>query len=77
MISEREFNDALRYQVNDLGNLVRGLELIIEYLTQQWSRGAQRALAHECRTIVAKLPSERLIPRLVSQLRTLLPAGET
>lgn len=76
MRSEREFNKAFHYHVNQLGNLVHGLEMIVKYLKQNWSHGAHNALEKDCRRILGKTPRERLSQELVGKLRGLSLLGE-
>jgi tetratricopeptide (TPR) repeat protein len=71
VISAKVFNDAFRYQVNQLGNVVRGLEMIAEHLEQDWSHGAYQALAKDCRRLLAHIPRRRLSSALVTRLRAL------
>ena len=79
MTSARAFTAAFRYQVNQLGNVVRGLEMIAGYLEHHWTRGAQHALAQDCRRLLAHIPPGRLPHALVMRLRalSLLNADET
>jgi tetratricopeptide (TPR) repeat protein len=71
MISTKAFNEALRYQVNQLGNVVRGLEMIAEHLEQHWSHGAYQTLAKDCRRLLSHIPPGRLSPTLVTRLQAL------
>ena len=71
MTSTKVFNEALRYQVNQLGNVVRGLEMIAEHLEQHWSHGASQTLAKDCRRLLAHLPPGRLSTALVTRLQAL------
>jgi len=68
-VNASEFNRQYLHQVNELGNLVRGLELIIEYLQQNRSRGSRHALAADCRRILEKVPLFSLSSELLTSLR--------
>lgn len=78
-MAARAFTAAFCYQVNQLGNVVRGLEMIAEYLEHHWTRGAQHTLAQDCRRLLAHIPRGRLPHALVMRLHTLslLNADET
>ena len=65
MITEYSFNREFRYQVNQLGNLVRGLELVVEYVRSHQTRGARHALAQDCRRILASVPRQCLSQALL------------
>src|SRR5262245_57059479 len=70
-MSARVFTATFLYQVNQLGNVVHGLEMIAEYLEHHWSRGAQHALAQDCRRLLGHIPRGRLPQALVTRLGAL------
>lgn len=74
MSPETQLSEALRYQVNQLGNLVGGLELIANYLCKHPSSRGARSLARDVREILSLLPTERRPPKLLAELRTVMPA---
>lgn len=70
-MSTKAFNEVFRYQGNQLGNVVHGLEMIAEYLEHHWSHGAQYALAQDGRRLLVHIPRGHLPPALVTRLRAL------
>lgn len=69
MTPEDAFSKRFRYQVNDLGNLVRGLEMAVEYVKASPSPGVCDSLTRDVRAILKRIPVERLREELTVELK--------
>jgi tetratricopeptide (TPR) repeat protein len=78
-VSSVAFDAKYKRQVNELGNLVRGLEMIIEYSREHSHTGAAALLVPDIRRILTRLPRSRVRPELLEEISELTgtePHGE-